>query len=170
MQRSPCVLNNRLPHTLIVRSNSGAGGKGGHHLHAHPVQGRNYGDQGLLLGSVLPGYSLLFFHQGPAVRCRAELEARLARMQSKLLRGEEMGGLAAAAEKKQQLLAARQREWQAQKDKAGTAFHHLPRSPCQGEFQCTGAVLWALYSGTASHKSHTGLDLMNLWTQKGELP
>lgn len=42
-------------------------------------------------------------------------------MQSKLLRGEEMGGLAAAAEKKQQLLAARQREWQAQKDKAGTA-------------------------------------------------
>ena len=62
--------------------------------------------------------------------CRAELEGRLARMQSKLLRGEEMGGLAAAAKKKQQLLAARQREWQAQKDKAGTAFHHLPRPPC----------------------------------------
>ena len=74
------------------------------------------------------------FDHGPTVGCRAELEARLARMQSKLLRGEEMGGLAAAAEKKQQLLAARQREWQAQKDKAGTAYHHLPQPSCQGDF------------------------------------
>ncbi len=78
---------------------------------------------------------------GVVVGCRAELEARLARMQSKLLCGEEMGGLAAAAEKKQQLLAARQREWQAQKDKAGTAPALSAMTSMSGGVPCPGAVL-----------------------------
>ena len=100
-----------------------------------------------LLCSVLPGHSF----KGPTVGCRAELETRLARMQSKLLRGEEMGGLAAAAEKKQQLLAARQREWQAQKDKAGTAFRYLPGPPYQGESSSAQALCFELWTLVLRH-------------------
>ena len=49
--------------------------------------------------------------------CRAELEAKLASMESKLLQGEQAGGLAAVAQKQQEALAARQRELQEQKNR-----------------------------------------------------